>query len=250
VWNPSNNRKGKVPEDVWNILRARPLPEAPQDVWKRRAVAEAPLLAHADWVKCIAFRTTDLEAPNETAQAFLERIFKFGFRPNNTPVTVGWGVSTGGVASAKEWDGASRYADCIGKYVCLVAAEGFYLPSCDGQNRSHEIMSHSIPGCHVLAGARLDAVDEQCGYVLSRETSSVCFNHRFRRPPWVSTGMLEEGLRCFIDGLGGHTPVSDYSDLKDQNPEQFKAKRGLRRFDEDEYAAICRYLSIAPAKLP
>ena len=185
--------------------RNRALPQTPQQIWRTRALQQVPLLADADWVRCVAFRGTEQVGSSEPAHRYIERIFKFGFPTHSATerITVGAGMSSGAVATAREWDGVSRYLDYPGTYLFLVAVEGYYLPSVDRQNRSEEVMSYYVPGMHVVAGARVDAVDYDYGQFFSAETRAFMFNHAVSRPPWITNADLTQKMARFIQGLGG-----------------------------------------------
>lgn len=209
----------------------KPLPPVPLQTslerWKQRALEQEPDLAEAVWIRAVAYRVTDGadDAATDT-QAYIEGIFHRGFAENPATVSVSGGMSTGGVASTKSWEGARKYLCAEGQFLFLVAAEGFYLPSIDRQNRSYEIMSHRIPGWQVLAGARVDEVESEYGQLFGLSTNSVCFNHGFRPPTWTDKEKLRKKLAEFIDKVGG-----------------------IERVHRDEYKAVCRWLGIDPPLL-
>lgn len=207
----------------------KPLPETPLTrlaKWKARAIVAEPILQEAVWAQTAAYRTTnERQTPPKT---YIEGLFRNGFPENVAKVTVTKGMSTGGVACAKEFDGVRKY---MGKndYVFLVAAEGFYLPSIDRANNSYEIMSHQIGGRQILAAARIDAVDDSCSYgggwsCLDPETKEIWFNHGFIPPPWLRREELQEKLVEFLKMIRG-----------ERTPEK-----------REECKAVCQYLGFPP----
>lgn len=210
------------------------LPWTPQDSWILSACLMEPGLLEADWTRTVAFRVTDGDpSGSRDIRSYIEGIFHKGFPANLAHVSVGGGMSTGGVASSKEWEGSLKYVGKDG-YVFLVVAEGFDLPSIDSQNTSYEIMSYKVPGWHVLAGCRLDKLEVEEGYgnfVTAIGTDSLIFNHGFRPPHWVDRADLREK---FIDHVKRMREPRNAAD----DPQ------GADRAYKDELAAIGRYLGL------
>lgn len=193
----------------------------------QRAIAQEPSLEDADWIRTVAYRVTDgPEGGAAATKAYIEGIFRRGFAENPAAVSVDFGMSTGGIAATKSWEGARKYLCAEGQFLFLVAAEGFYLPSIDRQNRSYEIMCHRIPGWHVLAGARVDEIESEYGQLFGLSTNAVCFNHGFRPPTWIDKDKLRKKLAQFIEKMGG-----------------------IGRVHREEYKAVCRWLGIDPPLL-
>lgn len=182
-------------------------------------------MLQAEWIQTAAYRITDgLEVLS--VKDYIEVIFHQGFDENSEKVSVSFGMSTGGVAAAKNWECARKYLHCEGQYLFLVANEGFYLPSIDRQNTSREIMCHRIIGRHILACALVDEIYSTHGQLFGLSTKSICFNHGFVRPIWLSTEKLVKRLSQFLGKVGG-----------------------IETLDPDEYRAVRRYLGIAPPGL-